>query len=169
MSDEGQFKKRGVPEVTKFMSEDERAERVAQMQADAPIDISGLLAGELVGPVSADRPPVPVWEYLDYLEAHPELSIDQLSRVRFPVTLYNGDVTVTSIAEGLAPGPIPATYDMTPQDVVRLYQVQHDVGAFRWNADTLTHEQTKPLAAYHAAVRDRMRQDLDARARGQNP
>ena len=152
--------------MTEPLSEDERLKLLETIRASAPshIDVDSLAAGELAGPVSPDRPPVPAWEYLDYLAAHPELSLDELSQFRFPILLHNGYTTVTSIAELIAPGPIPSTYHLTPQDVVRLYQLQHEAGALRWNADTRTHEEVKPLADYRADVYGRWHQELDAKS-----
>ncbi len=129
-------------------AEDQQAELARKLKASHPeADIDSLVAGSLAGPASPDRPPVPAWEYLNYLASHPELSINDLSRTRFPVALQAGTTMVTSIAELIAPGPVPVTYQVTAEDVVRLYQLMHEAGVMRWNPQTRTHEEIAPPAS----------------------
>jgi hypothetical protein len=146
-------------------SEQQRVERLREIQAAYPdIDVTSLAAGVLAGPASPDRPPVPVWEYLEYLAAHPEISKDAISRTRFPVALYSGDTTVTSIAELLTPRPRVPTSVPTVDDVIDLYKLMHEAGAMRWNPETRTHEEVKPPASYVDSVYGTWRRGLQAKA-----
>jgi hypothetical protein len=120
----------------------------AAHQAGFPdFDAESLAAGHLAGPASKDRPPVPVWEYLDYVAQHPEVSIDEISQVRFPISFHGGGSMITSIAEHMAPGPVPPTFSVTTEDIVRLFALMHDAGAMQWNAATRTIEELKPRAS----------------------
>jgi hypothetical protein len=87
----------------------------------------------MAGPAGPDRPPVSVWEYLDYLKDHPEMSLDQLAAVRFPIDLYEEERTVTSLASFIAltenaPGPAA-----TIEEVIHLYRLRHEAGTLSWN------------------------------------
>jgi hypothetical protein len=138
----------------------------AARQAGFPnFDAEGLAAGHLAGPASTDRPPVPVWEYLDYVAKHPEVSIDEISQIRFPISFHGGGSTVTSIAEHTAPGPVPPTFSLTAEDIVRLFALMHDAGAMQWNAETRTIEELKPRASYAPAIYEKWRSQLDARGK----
>ena len=138
----------------------------AAHQAGFPnFDAEGLAAGRLAGPASTDRPPVPVWEYLDYVAKHPEVSIDEISQVRFPISYHGGGSTVTSIAEYTAPGPVPPTFVVTAEDIVRLYVLMHDAGAMQWNAGTRTIEELKPRASYAPAIYEKWRSQLEPRGK----
>lgn len=146
-------------------SEQERVEWLREIQAAHPdIDVASLAGGILAGPASADRPPVPVWEYLEYRAAHPEISMDAISRTRFPVALYSGDTTVTSIAELLAPGPRVAAFVLAAEDIIDLYKLMHEAGAMRWNPETRTHEEVRPPASYVDSVYGTWRRGLQAKA-----
>ncbi len=144
--------------------EDERRERIRALKAVAPagVDVESLLAGSLAGPASDARPPVPVWEYLDYLAERRELSLDDIVRTRFPIRLHGGETTVTSIAE-LTSGPGSATYRVGPAEVVRLYRLQHEFGALTWEPVDRMHVEAMPPSAYRAAVFDAWRRELDSR------
>jgi hypothetical protein len=145
-------------------SEEQRAERLGILRAAHPeIDIEALAGGTLAGPASPDRPPVPVWDYLDYLTAHPELSVDEMSHIRFPIALYGGTTMVTSIAELTAPGPAVPTYAPAADDIVQLYRLMYQAGALRWNPQSRTHEEIKPRAAYVKSVYDKWRALLQSK------
>jgi len=123
-------------------------------------DAERLAAGNLAGPASRDRPPVPVWEYLDYVAHHPEVSIDEISQIRFPISFYGGESMVTSIAEHTAPGPVPPTFAVTAEDIVRLFALMHDAGAMQWNVETRTIEEVEPRATYAPAIFEEWRSQL---------
>jgi hypothetical protein len=157
---------RGVVELPEEPHDDERAARVrAVLGPGAPDGIEALAAGVLAGPASPDRPPVPVWQYLDHLASHPDVTLDDLEQVRFPTVLYSGETTVNSIAELTAPGPTTPTYAITADDIVRLYQLKYEAGALRWNPGTRTHEEIKPADSYSGTVFPAWRTELEQRSR----
>jgi hypothetical protein len=110
--------------VAREWSEQQRLERLRAPQSAYPdVDVSGLAAGTLAGPASPERPSVPVWEYLEYRAAHPEMSMEAISRARFQVALLGGGTLAMSIAELTAPGPHPPTLAITPKDLIDLYRL----------------------------------------------
>jgi hypothetical protein len=144
------------------LSEDERRERVRMLVESAPdgVDIERLLAGSLAGPESADRPDVPVWEYVEYAATHPDVTLDDLGEVRFPIRNARGDTVPTSIDELLKPGPGPAAVHPTRRDIVDLYAAMHAAGLLRWDAATRTivrvDAPSSDVAAVAAAWRDQI-------------
>ncbi|MHB1235073.1 MAG: hypothetical protein ACYCZK_05305 [Microbacteriaceae bacterium] len=141
-----------------------RALKEAHPEAKAAVD--GLAAGILAGPVSADRPPVPVWEYLDYLTAHPRLSQEDLSQIRFPIMSYGGVLTITSIAELTAtPGLVSPTFKVTPEDVVRLYGLMYALGVMRWNPDSKVHEEVVSPTVYAKGLYEKWASGLQFKSR----
>lgn len=124
------------------------------------VDLDALLGGELAGPESADRPPVPVWEYARYVESHPEVTLDDLGPQRFPFRNQRGDTALTSIDELREPGPGPGAVRASRRDVVELYAALHDAGLLHWDAATRTvvHADVPAadVAAIVAAWRDRV-------------
>jgi hypothetical protein len=150
--------------MSEELAEEQRREKLRAIQAAAPpdVDIEALAAGSLAGPASPDRPPVPVWEYLDYQAAHPELSMDALAQIRFPIELHGGGVRmVTSLAELTLAGPRRPTYQVRPEDLIRLYQLIHESGGMIWNAPTRTHQEVKPPASYVQQVAEIWRGELE--------
>jgi hypothetical protein len=149
------------------LSEERRLEIIRGLQDAArrdgfpDIDIDSLVAGDLAGPASTDRPPVPVWEYLDYAVEHPGVSIEELSKVRFPILFHCEGSMVTSIAEHTAPGPVPPRLVVTADDVVRLYALMHEAGAMQWNAETRTIEEVKPRYSYAPAIYEKWASQLE--------
>jgi len=92
------------------MMKEERLERVRILKASVPegVDINSLLGGSLAGPVSADRQDVPPWEYLEYAASQPEVTFEELARVRFPIrTESTGYTFPSSIHEFPKPGVTP--------------------------------------------------------------
>jgi hypothetical protein len=129
--------------------------------APAGVDVERLLAGSLAGPESADRPDVPVWEYVDYAAAHPDVTLADLGAVRFPIRSARGGTFPTSLDELLKPGPAPAAVELTRGDIVELYAAMHAAGLLRWDAATRTIVQvdappSRDVAAVHAAWRARI-------------
>lgn len=124
------------------------------------VDMERLLAGSLAGPESADRPDVPVWEYVEYAATHPGVTLDDLGPVRFPIRNARGDTIPISIDELLSPGPGPAAVHATRRDVVDLYAAMHAAGLLRWDATTRTIVQvdapSSDVAAVHTAWRARI-------------
>ena len=155
------------------LSEEHRSEifrelnEAAQRAGSPNFEAERLAAGHLAGPASIDRPPVPVWEYLDFVTKHPGVSVNEFSQVRFPISFHGGGSTVTSIAEHTAPGPIPATFVVTAEDIAYLYALMHDEGAMQWNATTTTRtiEELKPHASYAPAIFKKWRSQLESRGK----
>lgn len=138
----------------------------AAHQAGVPdFDAESLAAGHLAGPASTDRPPVPVWEYIDYAATHPEVTIDEISQTRFPISFHGGGSTVTSIAEYMAPGPVQSAVAVTVEDVVRLYALMHAAGAMQWDPQSRTIEELKPRASYAPAIYEKWQSQLKPRSR----
>lgn len=144
------------------MPEDERRARVGMLAASVPegVDLDSLLGGELAGPESTDRPPVPVWEYPRYVESHSGITLDDLGPQRFPFRNEHGDTALTSIDELREPGPGAAGVRASRRDVVDLYAALYAAGLLRWDAATRTvvHADvpTADVAAIVAAWRDRV-------------
>jgi hypothetical protein len=134
---------------------------LARLRAIHPeVDVAALAGGSMAGLPSTDRPEVPVWEYLEYVAERPKLTLDALAEMRFPIALHAGTTMVTSIAEMLAPGPHPPTYQTGPEDVVQLYRFMHEAGALVWNPVTRTHEEVLPPASYRGPVYEKWRRYL---------
>lgn len=91
-----------------------------------------LIAGSLAGPAWENRPPVPVWEYLDYQRAHPDISLDQIAATRFPVKIYGGDIMPTSLAEHIGTWS-GASRILTLEDIVAYFRIKHERGALDWD------------------------------------
>jgi len=94
---------------------------------------------------------------------HPEVSVDEVSQVRSPISFHWRGSTASSIAEHAAPGPVPRTFVVTAEDIVRSYVLMHDGGAMQWNAGTRTIEELKPHASYAPAIHEKWRSQLQAR------
>lgn len=124
-------------------------------------DVASRLAGHLAGPASKDRPDVPVWQYLDYAATEPNVTVEDIIRVRFPITFYEERSTVTSIAEELQLGPTWLPVSPTAADIVRFYAMLHDAGVLGWNSATRTIEQLKPQSSYMKVFKDWWNQLLD--------
>ena len=128
------------------LAEDQRCETVQNLVESAPdgVDIERLLAGSIAGPESAERPDVPVWEYVEYAATHPDVTLDDLGQVRFGIRSARGDTVPTSIDELLKPGPGPAAAYPTRRDIVHLDAAMHAAGLLRWDAATRTIVQVDP-------------------------
>jgi hypothetical protein len=143
-------------------SGEHRSELFSKLRSAHPdVDPESLLGGSLAGAESANRPPVPVWQYLEYQAKHPEFSIDQIERIRFPIVLHGGEKMVTSIFEMThLSGPVPPTYEITVPDVIRLYRLTHEHGGMTWNTTTASHEEALPPHEYRDRVHEEWRSGL---------
>jgi hypothetical protein len=120
------------------LTEQRRLAIIRELKEEHPgVDIESTLAGALAGPASEDRPSVPVWEYPDYVAAHPEVSLEDLVEARFPITYPTGERGVGSIAEYLhrIPGRTPV-YLVEPVDVIELFRLEHEAGMLDWDPET---------------------------------
>lgn len=133
-------------------------------EAQPDIDVSNVIIGSLAGPASPNRPPVPVWEYLVYMdEQQPKLTLAEIEQYRFPIILHGGETMITSIADMTQPaGPptAPPTYIVDTPDVIRLYKLMHIHGALGWNVDTLSHEELLTPSDYRESVYEEWREGL---------
>lgn len=150
-----------VQEPAADQPDEQVAEMVRAMKADRPdFDWDNLLMGRFAGPVSEDRPDVPVWDYAALAEADPSVEFADLTAARFPVHYFEGGWSVTSIDEELKPFPTSYTgippkrrFSLDPMSVVRRYQALHAAGLVSWDpvARGLVHRQ--PVSAFSDAVR----------------
>jgi hypothetical protein len=98
--------------------EAERLAKLEELERERP----GLatLAGEvLAGRGTPGRPDVPIWDYVHFAAEHPEVTLDELSAIRFPVIFFEGgDFTIDSAAESLRTDPFPPQVPETLDSVV---------------------------------------------------
>jgi hypothetical protein len=112
----------------------EVAELVKRMKEDRPdLDWDNLLTGRLAGPATPDRPDVAVWDYVTFVDNHPEVRLSDLTAVRFPVRYFEGSSSVTSVDEELRPFPSSfkgtppqPRFLETPHTVIDRYRALHD-------------------------------------------
>jgi hypothetical protein len=149
------------------MTEDERLERVRILKASVPegVDTENLLGGSLVGPVSPDRPDVPPWEYPEYAASHPEVTLEELARMRFPIRLQTTGYTFpSSIHEFAKPGVTPDPVPTALLDAVDFFLEMRAAGVWRWDADdriVIADDDVAPDAeTFHAAWRARIARRL---------
>lgn len=141
-------------------SDEEIAELVRELKADRPdLDWDNLLMGRLAGPASDDRPAVPVWDYPAVAASDPEIQLEDLAAVRFPVRYFEGGWSVTSVDEHLK--PFPSSYEGTlltprfPRDamsVIRMYQALHDADLVAWDADSRGLIYLQPIENHRATI-----------------
>ncbi len=125
------------------LDEEERLAIVRDILEEHPQhDVANSLAGALLGPATADRPDLPVWEYLDFVAANPSVPLSALTAVRFPVLFVEGESSVTSIDEDLRPPPshlkhMPKmTVILDAEALIRRYVMEHDAGLVEWDPRT---------------------------------
>lgn len=134
------------------MPEDERFAILESLEAHRP-GSSTLAAGTLAGPATPNRPNVPVWEYATYVAGHPEVGIDDLVAVRFPVIFYGGEAfTIDSAAEYLRKDPVPPPTSMSLDSVIDMWRHLHAAGVVVWDDSRRAVEHRQPFDAYKAAV-----------------
>lgn len=142
-------------------SDEEIAARVRDMKAGRPdLDWDNLLTGRLAGPATDDRPDFPIWDYLDVVEADPNVSLRTLSAARFPVRYQEGIWSVTSIDEELRPTPtsykgtLPAPrFVLDEAAIVRRYRALHEAGLIEWDAPSRGLVFLVPAAVYRPVMR----------------
>ena len=118
------------PELT----EEQRQKTIAMLAKRMPgRDLSKLLAGHLAGPAHPGRPPVPIWDFVEYA-ASVGVEIDTLLDWRYPLEFFGGGSTIVSVAEALHLDQ-PGAVQLTADDVIRKYTLLADAGALTWNAD----------------------------------
>lgn len=138
----------------------EVAALVRKMKEDRPdLDWDNLLTGRLAGPASSDRPDVPVWDYVTFVDAHPEVRIGDLTAVRFPVRFFEDSCSVTSVDEELRPLPFSfkgtppqPRFPQTPRTVIDRYKALHDAGVITWDPDQRGVVYLKPAGSYRAVL-----------------
>lgn len=134
------------------MPESERRVILDQLEAGNS-GAAKLVGGRLAGRATPDRPDVPIWEYRNYVAGHPEVALEELSTIRFPIVFYGGhESTVGSAADSLAPGPVPPTVPITLDDVIDLWTQLHAAGVVQWDCERRAVEHVRPLEDYRAVL-----------------
>jgi hypothetical protein len=138
------------------MPEEERLARLAALHASAPgVDHERLAAGALAGRATPDRPNTPPWEFDRWAEEHPDVTLDDLARVRFPeVYAERRGFTVTSF-DDLLKGPFPPGAEVpTIAEEIARWRYLHERGVVRWDADRRAVVRTVGFGAHRAALRE---------------
>jgi hypothetical protein len=111
----------GVPET-------ERLTKLEELERQEP-GWAKLAGGVLAGRATPDRPNVPIWDYLQFATDHPEVTLDELTAVRFPVIFFDGeDFTIDSAAESLRVDPVPPPIPETLESVIDRWKALHTAG-----------------------------------------
>jgi hypothetical protein len=142
-----------VPEWEPF-DERERLEIVRDILRQHPEhDIANSLGGALAGPASPERPDVPVWDYLRFIESHPSTPLSELTAIRFPVLHFEGVSSVASIDEWLRPPPSHlktaprSIFVIDAESLIRRYAMEHDAGLVEWDPRSRGIRYLAPFAA----------------------
>jgi hypothetical protein len=138
----------------------ELAELAERMKKDRPhLDWDNLLTGKLAGPATPGRPDVPVWDYITFVDNHPEVRLSDLTAVRFPVQYFKGSSSVTSVDEELRPfpsslrgSPPQPRFPRTPHSVIDRYRALHDAEVITWDPDQRGVIYVKPTGSYRAVL-----------------
>ncbi|KPG80230.1 hypothetical protein AEQ27_12680 [Frigoribacterium sp. RIT-PI-h] len=134
------------------MPEEERLAVLASLEALHP-GLSKTASGTLAGPATRDRPDVPIWDYEQYSQERPEVELDDLVAVRFPVIFYGGeDFTIDSAAEHLRTDPVAPPVPVTLASVLDMWKQLHTAGVVAWDHDQRAVEHVRPQQAYEAVV-----------------
>ena len=143
------------------LDEDERRAVVRAILEEHPgHDVANSLSGALLGPATADRPNLPVWEYLDFVAAHPSVPLSALTAVRFPVLYFEGESSVSSIDEDLRPPPshlkhVPKmTVVLDAEALVRRYVMEHDAGLVEWDPRSRGIRYLVPVGARRSVLQE---------------
>ena len=117
--------------------------------------LSNLAAGVLAGKATPDRPDVPIWDYLRFAATHPEISIDDLAQIRFPVVFFGvEEFTIESAADLLEPHPIPPRRPWTLETVIDMWTAIFAGGIVRWNSELRAVEMIQPMSEYKRVLRE---------------
>ena len=136
------------------MPEQKRLAILDRLERTRP-GLSKLAGGQLAGRATPDRPNVPIWDYLTFAAAHPEISIDELAQIRFPLVYFGGeDFTIESAADDLKPRPIPSRKPLTLETVVDMWVALFTGGIVRWNSDLRAVEMIQPMSDYARVLRE---------------
>ena len=136
------------------MPEDERFRILQQIETERPGSAT-LAGGKLGGRATPDRPDVPIWQYQRHADTHPEVALDDLVSVRFPVIFYGGvDSTIDSAAEYLRTDPIPPSTPFTLDNVIDMWAWLHAAGVVRWESARRAVEHVRPFTEYRAALEE---------------
>jgi hypothetical protein len=134
------------------MPEEERLAILVSLEAEHP-GAAARAGGTLAGPATSNRPNVPIWDYEDYAEQHPDVNLEDLVAIRFPVVFHGGDdFTITSAAEHLRTDQVPPSTPMTLGSVVDLWRHLHTTGVVAWDSDRRAVKHRRPLDEYRTAV-----------------
>ena|GEM_PF-6959053 len=144
------------------MPEDERRAILESLEAQHP-GASALVAGTLAGPATPGRPDVPIWDYQRFADEHPDVDLNDLIAVRFPVVFFDGEeTTITSAEEYLSFGPKQSDTKLSLNSVLDLWARLHAARVVQWNSDRRRVEHVRPFDAYCAVVAEwRLAHQLD--------
>lgn len=150
-------------------TEEERLRALEKVKKQFPErDIEGFVVGRLAGPASPDRPNVPIWEYPAFLSEHPELSMNDLLHVRFPEIFEDGFNSVSSLRDHLGRTSDSDRIDpLSPEDIIRLYRLNFEAGALRWNSETRSVEHTERMRTHQRTVLNKWMSEMHRRRTGQ--
>jgi hypothetical protein len=134
------------------MPESERRAILDRLEAAHP-GTTKLARGRLAGRATPDRPDVPIWEYRTYTANHPEVELDELAVIRFPIIFYGGrESTIESAVEHLAPSAFPPTVPISLDDVIDLWAQLHSAGVVEWDHERRAVEHVRPYEDYKAVL-----------------
>jgi hypothetical protein len=130
------------------MPEAGRLAKLEELERQRP-GLAKLAGGVLAGRATPDRPDVPIWDYLQFAADHPEVTLDALSTVRFPVIFFEGeDFTIDSVVESLRTDPFPPPVPKTLDSVIDRWNTLHAAGVVEWNSDKRAVEMIRPMSEY---------------------
>lgn len=117
------------------LSEEDRVRIIAELKRNYPNgDIDSKLSGLLAGPADEVRPPVPIWDYLEWYEKHPGARLAAMRDIRIPVMLPGGEESVLALSDDMFVGD-GASPPISEEDVVRLYAMLHEAGVVTWDEE----------------------------------
>lgn len=121
-------------------TDEEIAEMVREMKAERPdLDWDNSLSGRLLGPASLNRPDFPVWEYAVIADRDPDVRLEDLTAIRFPIRSLDGTLEVASVDEDLRPMPSHLASPPRPiprwdaRAIINRYVALHDAGLLEWD------------------------------------
>jgi hypothetical protein len=130
------------------MPEAKRLARLEELEPQRP-GLAKLVGGVLTGRATPERPNVPIWDYLQFAADHPEVTLDELIEIRFPVNFLKGeDFTIDPAAESLRTDPVPPPVPETLDSVIERWKALHTAGVVEWNIDKRAVEMIRPMNEY---------------------